>query len=337
MDAIIPQNRLSHKTSWQNALTDIVTNPRELFELLDLNHRYLADAMAATKLFPLRVPRQFVDRMEPGNMNDPLLLQVLPLKAEFIQKPNFTADPLQESQHNPLPGLLHKYHSRVLLTIAGSCAINCRYCFRRTFDYDQNSPGMNGWNRIIDYIKDRTEINEVIYSGGDPLIANDNYLARLTKKLEQIPHLKRLRIHSRLPIVIPERICDSFMEWFSASKLQPILVIHCNHPNEIDNDVIKKMELLKQQGVTLLNQSVLLKGVNDNAATLIALSEKLFAADVMPYYLHLLDRVSGTTHFEIQEQQAKELLLQIGKKLPGYLVPKLVREEAEAGAKSLIV
>lgn len=336
MNAIIPQNRLAHKTTWQKALGDLVTDPRELFELLDLDHGYLADAIAATKLFPLRLPRQFIDRMEPGNISDPLLQQVLPLKAEFIQKPHFTTDPLQESQHNPLPGLLHKYHGRVLLTIAGSCAINCRYCFRRTFNYDQNSPGMNGWDRIIDYIKARTEINEVIYSGGDPLIANDNYLSRLTKKLGQIPHLKRLRIHSRLPIVIPERICDDFVAWFASSRLQPILVIHCNHPNEINKSVIEKMQQLKQCGVVLLNQSVLLKGINDDAETLIALSERLFAANVMPYYLHLLDRVSGTTHFEVSEQKAKYLLLQITTKLPGYLVPKLVREEAAASAKSLI-
>lgn len=314
------------KPVWQKALTNLVTDPEQLFQLLDLDANYLEAAKRACELFPLRVPQSFIQTMEKGNINDPLLKQILPLGAEFTNTPGFSADPLSEKQINPLPGLLHKYHGRVLLTISGACAVNCRYCFRREFAYTENNPGSKGWSKVIDYIAADNSIEEVIYSGGDPLTASDLYLQRLTEKIKAIPHIKRLRIHTRLPIMIPERICDEFIHWFTQTNMQPILVLHCNHPNEITEHVKQKLNLLKAKGVTLLNQAVLLKGINDEAKVLIKLSENLFECNVLPYYLHLLDRVNGTAHFEVDEAHALSLIKAMNGKLPGYLVPKLVRE-----------
>lgn len=312
--------------AWQEALSHVITDPRELWRELQLNPADLPGADEAARLFSLRVPREFVARMEKGNHQDPLLLQVLPSPDELISVAGFCGDPLNEKSVNPIPGLLHKYRSRVLLTLAGSCAINCRYCFRREFPYDKNTPGQQGWQKAIDYIAADPEISEVIFSGGEPLLVKDQSLAQLVTQLEKIPHLKRLRIHTRLPIVIPSRINEELLQWLSACRLPIVICIHCNHANEIDNNVLSALLRLKKANVTLLNQSVLLKNINDNVEALSDLSERLFTAGVLPYYLNLLDRVNGVAHFEVEEPKAKALIQTLLTRLPGFLVPKLVRE-----------
>jgi EF-P beta-lysylation protein EpmB len=319
--------------AWQVALKNLVTDPAELLQLLALDPALLPAAMQASRLFPLRAPRAFIARMKKGDIDDPLLRQVLPLAEELEEAPGYSRDPLGEKAVNPVQGLLHKYHGRVLLTVAAGCAINCRYCFRRYFSYAENNPSQAGWQHALDYIAGDSSIAEVILSGSDPLIATDDYLARLAQKIAAIAHVKTLRIHTRLPIVLPERIVPEFSAWFTATRLRPVLAVHCNHPQEINDEVRVALQSLKNAGICLLNQTVLLKGVNDAAAVLVELSDRLFTAGVMPYYLHVLDRVQGAQHFDISEERAKQLAAEMARQLPGYLVPKLVREIPGATAK----
>lgn len=334
---IDPIKQNPSKERWKHSLANLITQPEVLFERLQLDKAYLAEAKRACKLFPLRTTDHYLQQIEPGNIHDPLLKQILPIGAEFETTKGYSSDPLNEAEFNPVPGLLHKYESRVLLTITQACAIHCRYCFRREFNYSDNNPGKKHWPDIINYIKQRPAINEVIYSGGDPLTANDNYLSELTAELALLPQLTRIRIHSRLPILIPERINKSLLEWLTTHKcLKPILVLHCNHPRELSKDVCQALSTLKQAGITLLNQAVLLKGINNNAKTLIDLSEALFNAGVQPYYVHLLDRVKGTAHFEVLESDALKLMNAIRAKLPGFLVPKLALEESGKLSKTEI-
>ena len=320
-------------TDWQIALAKAITDPNILLATLQLSSEQLQASGRACLDFPMRVPQGFVARMQPGDPHDPLLRQVLPVYEELALIPGFNQDPLGEQNANPIPGLLHKYHGRVLLTMTGACAIHCRYCFRRHFPYADNNPGIQGWQQAIAYIAADSSISEVLLSGGDPLTMKDEPLSILLKQLAQIKHLKRLRIHSRLPIVLPERITDSLIACLTNTHLQTIMVIHCNHPNEIDTNVRMAMKKLQTAGIPIFNQSVLLKGVNDSATILIKLSEALFEMGVIPYYLNLLDRVQGAAHFEVPDVRAKKLYAEMIKKLPGYLVPKLVREQAEAPAK----
>jgi EF-P beta-lysylation protein EpmB len=319
--------------AWQTALIQAISDPAELLNILELDANLLDAAKSAANIFPLKVPRGFVARMQKGNINDPLLKQILPLGAELIETPGFHKDPLQEADVNPIPGLLHKYKGRVLLTFVGTCGINCRYCFRRHFPYGENNPGTEGWERALKYIAEDQTIDEVILSGGDPLVANDKTLRIFSEKLNAIPHIKRLRIHSRMPIVLPERISPDFLQWLCELKQKPVLVMHCNHPQEINQTVRDAMRTLTEAGVVLLNQAVLLKGVNDNLETLIALSEALFAAGIQPYYLHLLDKVQGSAHFDLAVKRAQTLHWELSQHLSGYLVPKLVYEKAGAPAK----
>ncbi|MBT8506636.1 EF-P beta-lysylation protein EpmB [Coxiella-like endosymbiont of Rhipicephalus sanguineus] len=323
--------------NWQLSLKKAITDPAELCRELALDPKMLPQILEATTHFPLRVPSGFIARMEKGNPQDPLLLQVLSQARELINSPGYRLDPLNEKKFNRVPGLLHKYHGRVLLTLSGACAIHCRYCFRRHFPYDENTPGKKGWNKIFDYLKSDTSITEIILSGGDPLTVKDNVLAEFVSYLEKITHLKRLRIHTRLPIVIPERITNEFIHLLDHMGLLPTIVIHCNHPNEIDKSVTTTLRSLQRTRTTLLNQSVLLKNVNDQVETLIRLSENLFEAGVLPYYLHLLDRVQGASHFEVSKVQAQYLIAEMIKRLPGYLVPKLVQEIADAPAKIPVI
>lgn len=319
--------------TWQQALIQAITDPEELLKLLQLDQCWLEPAKAAARLFPLKVPRGFVARMEKGNINDPLLRQVLPLGIECEKIRGYQKDPLQENNVNPIPGLLHKYESRVLLTLTSVCGVNCRYCFRRSFPYEKNNPGTSGLKKALDYIANDTSISEVILSGGDPLIANDLQLKKLSHDLGKIPHLKRLRIHSRMPIVLPERITKDFIAWIKASRLQIILVVHANHPQEINSEVKVAMQRLQKAGVTLLNQSVLLKDVNDSVETLALLSETLFDAGILPYYLHTLDKVEGSAHFDVPLETAKTLYSGLSARLSGFLIPKLAKEEPGAPAK----
>ena len=320
--------------AWQQALADIIRSPQELFELLGLDTTQLPAALAVNRDFSLKVPREFAGRMEQGNWHDPLLQQVLPLGAELEHQPGFTEDPLAEADSNPIPGLIHKYRSRALLVISGGCAIHCRYCFRRHFPYADNNPGRQQWQQALDYIRADQRINEVIFSGGDPLVANDRLLGYLAEQLAAIDHVQTLRIHSRLPVVIPQRIDDSCLQWLTGTRLQAVMVIHSNHANELDESVGQALLALRAAGVTVLNQAVLLAGINDSADAQVALSQRLFHYGALPYYLHLLDRVQGAAHFEVNEQAARQLMQQLLVRLPGYLVPKLVREQAGAGSKT---
>jgi len=327
---------------WQRQLAEGVTSVDELLRLLALPPSVLGasvEAQAAARDFPLRVPRAFIARMDPGDPNDPLLLQVLPRDREMAVVPGFTGDPLGEVANAPVrptPGVLHKYHGRVLLVVTGACAIHCRYCFRRHFPYDTLRPERSDWDPAVHYVAADPTIREVILSGGDPLAASDQRLATLVEALAAIPHLDRLRIHTRLPIVLPERVDEAFLAWITApsvARLQRVVVLHANHPAEIDDGVRAACRRLRQAGVTLLNQTVLLAGVNDEAATLAALSDALFATGVLPYYLHLLDPVAGAAHFAVTEDRARRLYRDLLARCPGYLVPRLVREVEGAAAK----
>lgn len=319
---------------WQDEMTDLVTDPAELLELLNLSREQLPAAITASGEFALRVPRPFLQRIRPGDPRDPLLLQVLPGAPELEVKPGYGADPLQEGEANPVPGVVHKYRGRLLLIAAGQCAVNCRYCFRRQFPYGDNHLNRSQLREVLDYIRAQGDLREVILSGGDPLVLNDRQLARLAQELAAVPQLDKLRVHSRLPIVAPSRITDALVDWLTGSRLKPVLVLHCNHANEIDGRVRASLAKLRAAGVTLLNQAVLLKGVNDSADALERLGEALFDAGVLPYYLHQLDRVQGAAHFEVSDARALALVEQVRQRLPGYLVPRLVREIPGEPSKS---
>ncbi|NUL38456.1 EF-P beta-lysylation protein EpmB [Kosakonia sacchari] len=314
------------REDWLIQLADVITDPDELLRLLkiDTDENLIAGG-AAKRLFPLRVPRAFAARMQPGNPHDPLLRQVLTSQEEFIAAPGFSTDPLEE-QSSVVPGLLHKYRNRALLLVKGGCAVNCRYCFRRHFPYADNQGNKRNWQGALDYIAVHPELDEIIFSGGDPLMAKDHELDWLLSQLEAIPHIKRLRIHSRLPIVIPARITDTLSARFARSSLQILLVNHINHAQEIGDDFRHAMAQLRQANVTLLNQSVLLRGVNDNAQTLADLSNALFDAGVMPYYLHVLDKVQGAAHFMVSDDEARTIMRELLTLVSGYMVPKLARE-----------
>lgn len=330
--------------SWQQQLSDLVTDTRELLPLLGLTVHSVEQALGQSlaipagilDTFPVRVPRAFVNRMRPGDPLDPLLLQVLPIGREGDDTPGFVSDPLREAETNTVPGLLHKYHGRALLLVAPHCAVHCRYCFRRHFPYDENTPGRRQWEAALTYLSEHDDIHEVIYSGGDPLAAPDRLLAWLTKQVKGLPHIRRLRIHTRTPVLIPARVTADLLHWLQDSGLQTTMVLHCNHPAELDAPVIEAMQRLRAAGVTLLNQSVLLRGINDDEDTLVALSEKLFSAGILPYYIHMLDRVQGVAHFDVPESRARSLLEAIRNRLPGYLVPRLARELPGEGAKTVL-
>ena len=330
---IIPKKTLPVETHWQKELANCFTTLESLLNYLKIEQIDCVKHSQARKLFPMRVPKPFADLMETGNWHDPLLQQVIPQQNEFIEKSGFVIDPLQE-QNGKQTGIIHKYKSRVLLIVRGGCAVNCRYCFRRHFPYQDNHLNQSQYQETLRYIEQDKQLNEVIFSGGDPLMAKDYQLAELAEKISQISHIKRLRIHTRLPVVIPSRINQEFLQWISALSVKPIIVLHINHANEISDALVEKCKLLSVAGVTLLNQAVLLKGVNDNVQSLEDLSEKLFAANIMPYYLHLLDPVKGASHFEVNKQTAINLMAELIKRLPGYLVPKLVQELAGQPGKT---
>ena len=329
-----PRKPAPQSSIWQNELRDVVTNLDELGELLDLNFQQHTQRTQAIQSFALRVPRDFIARMEKGNLNDPLLKQILPSPDELRRVEGFVADPLLENQQNPHPGLLHKYRGRVLLTFTGRCAINCRFCFRRHFPYENNRPSRLEWQSCLDYINDDPSIEEVILSGGDPLLVDNDYLSDFLDRLSKIPHLKRCRIHSRLPIVLPSRLDDGFLSILSRQRLDMILVCHCNHPNEMDDSVREAYYPLRAfNHLTLLNQSVLMQGINNTVACQITLAQALFSAGILPYYLHLPDKTAGTAHFDVSKSEALTLYRGMIEQLSGYLVPKLVYEQPYACAK----
>jgi len=323
--------------AWQRELAQAITDPAELARELGLPTAWLAGARMVARQFPLRVPRAMVARMRPGDPTDPLLRQVLPIADELIARDGFTADPVGDGAATVRPGVLKKYQGRVLLITTGACAVHCRYCFRRHFNYSASSSLSRDWQHCLETVAADPSIHEVILSGGDPLAISDRRLAVLAEALDTVPHVRTLRLHTRLPVVLPSRVDDALLAWIRASRLRVVIVIHANHPNEIDHGVISALSRLRDAGVVVLNQSVLLRGINDDVDTLQRLSQTLFDAGVLPYYLHLLDRVAGAAHFEVPEPEARGLYAQLQSRLPGYLLPRLVREVEGAIAKMLIL
>ncbi len=323
--------RQQNAPAWQRELGRAMRDPAELLARLDLDASSwcgaLPGARAAASDFPLRVPHSYVDRMRRGDPHDPLLAQVLPTGAERDAVDGFGPDPVGDQSAMMRPGVLHKYHGRVLLVTTGACAVHCRYCFRREFPYAEANPRPGQWREALDYIAADPTIEEVILSGGDPLSLPDETLADLVERIAAIEHVTTLRLHTRLPVVLPARVDGALCAWLRATRLQTVVVVHANHANELDTDFRAAMRALIDTGVWLLNQSVLLRGVNDSAAALEALSRRLFACGVLPYYLHQLDPVRGAAHFDVPEDTAQHLLAEMAGRVPGYLVPRLVREE----------
>lgn len=322
---------------WQQLLAEAIRDPSQLFDQLDLPTTGIDQTLQATGKFNLLVTQSYLNKMQKGAFSDPLLMQVLPVANELTSVSGYSADPVCDQNYRIADGLLQKYHGRALVVSTGACAIHCRYCFRREFPYSDANASKNDWQAAVKAVANDPQISEVILSGGDPLVLSDEKLASLCFQLSEIPHVKTLRFHSRVPIVLPERIDHDFLSWFQHLSVKKVVVIHSNHPNELDEMVGKSLSALHSIDTMLLNQSVLLKGVNDNLETLENLSRKLWENDTLPYYLHLLDKVSGAAHFDVQENIALGLLDELRGKLPGYLVPKLVREVSGKRSKTPIV
>lgn len=316
----------SGSPSWHRSLAGAVRDPDELIRRLQLPEVLGEPAGKAARLFPLLVPTSYLDRMQRGNPCDPLLRQVLPLGAELEARPGFQRDPLQERDARSAPGVLQKYHGRALLIATGACAVHCRYCFRRQYPYGQEPRRLDEWEPALTSIAADAGLSEVILSGGDPLMLTDQRLYELCSRLDGIGHLRRLRIHTRLPIVLPNRITPALIDLLRSLRLMPIVVVHANHPHELVGDCAAALRTLVRSGVATLNQAVLLRGVNDSFEALCGLSERLVDLGIIPYYLHQLDRVAGTAHFEVAEETGRQLIAELRRRLPGYAVPRYVRE-----------
>ncbi len=311
--------------SWRRSLADAIRDPNQLLSRLGL----AADETRSPKLsqqFPLLVPESFLKRMRSGDINDPLLRQVLPIAEEDAEVAGFTIDALDEATFRKAPGLLHKYEGRALLVLTGACAVHCRYCFRRHYPYSQEPKRLDDWEPAFAALEQDESIHEVLLSGGDPLMLTDERLTTVVRRLESIPHLRRLRWHTRLPIVLPDRVTLEWLDLLTSTRLTSIVVVHANHPHELVADCALALRQLTQSGVMTLNQAVLLRGVNDSAETLVGLSERLIDLGIKPYYLHQLDRVAGTAHFEVPEETGLRLMAELRQRLPGYAVPQYVRE-----------
>lgn len=313
-----------------------IRDPIGLCRTLGLSPELEDAAIRASGGFPVFAPLSYVARMRPGDPNDPLLRQVLPMADELRQNPSFTEDPVGDDASTTSPGLLRKYRGRALMITTGACAVHCRYCFRRHYPYGQGPHSPKQWSAALDEIAKDKSIEEVILSGGDPLALVDSRLAELVHRLDEIPHLRRLRVHTRLPIVIPERVTGSLIAWLRGTRLVSVVVIHANHARELDEDVAASLAELAETGVPLLNQSVLLRGVNDDVGTLVELSRRLLDCRVMPYYLHQLDRVAGAAHFEVPIEEGLRLVRRMRATLPGYAVPRFVREVPGEPSKRML-
>jgi L-lysine 2,3-aminomutase len=334
---MIPQTpTVLPKQGCQTALANAIKDPKELLAQLGLTDRLTAIDATALKQFPLRVTQSYINKMRHGDPLDPLLRQVFPLIDEDITNDNFVTDPVGDQLAITSPGILQKYHGRALLLTTGACAIHCRYCFRRHFPYNDSNPLASQWQQTLTTLQQDESLNEVILSGGDPLALSDQKLTQMIAELEQIPHIKRLRIHTRLPVVLPERINTDLLAWIKSTRFQVVMVIHANHSQELTQPEADALEALAQAKVQLLNQAVLLKGVNDSLEALTMLSERLIDVGVLPYYLHLLDPVAGAGHFDVSEELGIALIKQLRTKLSGYLVPRLVREQQGENSKTII-
>ena len=319
-------------TPWQQALSHAFNDIESLCQYLKLDPAQLP-ILAEYRQFPIKVTREFAARMQPGNPNDPLLRQVLPLQQELEQYPGFVADPVGDLQALATEGVIQKYQGRVLLISTSACAIHCRYCFRRNFPYAEQQLSTRKLQQALNWLEQHAEISEVILSGGDPLLLNDTRWTQLLEALNGMPHIQRIRIHSRIPIVLPARITPELLQQFAHSRAKLVMVMHSNHANELNADVANACRQLRNIGITVLNQSVLLRTINDDADSLCELSERLFSLGVLPYYLHQLDHAQGTGHFAVSDSHALQLIHSLRVRLPGYLVPKLVREQAGAAYK----
>ena len=321
--------------TWREALKLAIRSGSELCRILQLPEDLQLSVKAETE-FPVFAPREYISRMERGNSNDPLLKQVLAIPSEEQVASGFRDDPVGDEPATLTPGLIRKYASRALLITTGACAIHCRYCFRRHFPYELSPRSVEAWSPALELIRNSPEIDEVILSGGDPLTLVDEQLAELTARIATIPHVKRLRVHTRLPIVIPQRVTDQLLAWLRGTRLTPMMVVHVNHANEIDEPTTAALAKLVDAGVPVLNQTVLLKGVNDHLAALVDLSRRLVDLRVMPYYLHQLDHVRGAAHFEVPIAKGLWLLEEMRKQLPGYAVPRYVQEVAGDASKRVL-
>ncbi|MCU0959471.1 MAG: EF-P beta-lysylation protein EpmB [Pirellulaceae bacterium] len=321
---------------WPEALKAAVRDPVELCRLLDLPESLHEPARQAARLFPVFVPWEYLARIQPGDPHDPLLRQVLPLADELASGPEFTPDPVADTAATRQPGLLQKYAGRALLVTTPACAVHCRYCFRRHFEYQGTPRTAEAWRPVWECLAGDPTIEEIVLSGGDPLTLPDASLAALCQQLEQIPHLRRWRVHTRLPIMIPQRITDQLVTLLRQSRLTPLVVIHANHAAELDAAVADAVQRLVDAGIPVLNQSVLLRGVNDCAETLVALSRRLLELRVMPYYLHQLDQVSGAAHFYVPVERGRALIAAMRSHLPGYAVPRYVRETPGEPSKTVL-
>jgi len=331
---ITPGAPARHSEPWRQELATAVTDPAELLDMLALDPALLPAARRAAALFGLRVPRGFVARMRPGDIDDPLLRQVLPLGAETEPAAGFGPDPVGDLAALQAPGVLAKYRGRALLMATGGCAVNCRYCFRREFPYQAGALTPARLKAAVNALARMPGLEEVILSGGDPLVLPTARLARISAALEALPTLRRLRIHTRTPVVLPARVDQPLLDWLRALPWRVVVVLHVNHPRELSDALRAALAALAAHGATLLNQAVLLRGVNDDENTLAELSTGLFEAGVLPYYLHLLDRAAGTAHFDVPQDEAARLHARLAARLPGYLVPRLVRELAGGEAKT---
>lgn len=334
---IVSKYKDESQTDWQKSLAEAIRDPLELLGLLDLDETKYKKELVLKGKFKQFVTRSYVQKMKKGDWNDPLLKQVLPLKQEERFSIGFVNDPVDDLNAELSLGVLQKYQGRVLLITTGACAVHCRYCFRQHYPYGNSLSNNKNWLETINKLKSDDSIHEVILSGGDPLMLSDERLARMCKGIADIPHIKTLRFHTRIPIFLPERITQSFLSQISALMVQKVMVIHTNHENEVDEVVGQCLQKLHDAGFTLLNQSVLLKGVNDSAEVLIQLSHKLFKYNVLPYYLHQLDKVQGAAHFEVTRQKSIVLHEEMKIQLPGYLVPKLVEEVSGKRSKHSVV
>lgn len=335
-DGLTPTLRGTSRPLWQTELAAAYTRPAELLAALGIDPAH--PALDAERLhgFPIRVPRSFVARMRPGDVTDPLFLQVWPQPAEGLEVPGYGVDAVGDMAKLKGGGLIHKYQGRALAIATGACAVNCRYCFRRHFPYGDAMAARGQWRETLAQLDADRSISEVILSGGDPLALADDKLAVFAEALEVRPWIRRLRLHTRVPVVLPSRVDARLLAWLSASRLQKVIVLHANHGNEIDAGVVAACAALRRTGAQLLNQAVLLRAVNDTTDAQAELSERLLGAGVLPYYLHVLDRVAGAAHFDVNEDQAQTIMRELAARLPGYLVPRLVREIAGQPAKTLL-
>lgn len=331
------RQELSKEESWQKGIRTAIRDPFELLELLNLSTDEYKKNLYLPDKFKLFVPLSYIAKMKKGDWNDPLLKQVLPTQEETKLVSGFNTDPVGDLGSEISSGVLQKYQGRVLIITTGACAVHCRYCFRRHFPYAESSSDKKNWEKTLFMIKNNKSLKEVILSGGDPLMLSNNKLKKMCFELADISHIETIRFHTRLPLFIPERINPAFLSWSAKLPLQKVMVIHANHANELDEFVSGRLNALTKIGFTLLNQSVLLKGVNDNLGALADLSHKLFSMQVLPYYLHQLDRVQGAAHFEVEKDEAISLLDSLRNQLPGYLVPRLVAEISGKRSKQALV